>query len=411
MTSASTYSEKGEPVPQAEQPPVADFGVQMEDALAHLPQRQPPAADACLLHGQLPEDVSAPITIIAQTALRQIADHAHSDVTCELGGALLGRTYRHNGRFYTEIHAAIPAVTVDHGPVHFTFTADAWSQLHKDRASSYPNLDIVGWFHTHPDLGVFYSSDDVVVHTAGFSLPWHVGLVVDPVRYEMCFFGWQAGRLVPFGGFLELCDMQPESQLTWRQVATAVWDHPYEHPMPGDRRSEVYLPPTRLPGLPRMSPYLGLVLGGLGFLLSFFLLVAWVVPLTRQVNTLQDAVLTLADEALADSNALTCPDPRVRILTPLTGSAVAVGDVVVLTGTAVHPDAARYRVSLRSAGTEGWPTDVNVLSRSTTLGELAQWDTTAVPPGAYELRLAAADRNSVPLSEAAICVIQIDVVP
>ena len=92
-----------------------------------------------------------------------------------------------------EVKAALPAVSSDHGPVHFTFSADSWARLHRDRTAHYAQLDIIGWFHTHPGLGVFYSSDDVVVHTAAFTLPWHVGLVVDPLGNHASYFGWQDG--------------------------------------------------------------------------------------------------------------------------------------------------------------------------------------------------------------------------
>ena len=84
----------------------------------------------------------------------------------ELGGALLGHAYRYKTGVVVEVKAALPAVSSDHGPVHFTFSADSWSKLHRDRTAHYSNLDIIGWFHTHPDLGVFYSRDDVVVLSA-----------------------------------------------------------------------------------------------------------------------------------------------------------------------------------------------------------------------------------------------------
>lgn len=412
MTSASTYSAEAESRRPETEPPQMDSAAQAEMALNQLPQRQPPPLERVTIrHGREP-NADEPIVIVAQTAVQQIADHSHSNLDWEVGGALLGNAYRHEGRVYVDVQAAVPAVTADQGPVHFTFTADAWAQLHKDRATHYPSLDIVGWFHTHPDLGVFYSSDDVVVHSAAFTMPWHVGLVVDPVRYESSFFGWRAGELTPLAGFYELANVQTESMWPWRAVATSVWDHPYGHAPQGERPlpGGVYLPPNGLPAVPALTPYLGAVLGGLGLLLTFFLLVAWVVPLTRNINHLQGAVLALADEALPEGYALSCPDPRLRILVPVSGSAVAAGSVIDFLGTAQYPDAARYQIDVRAEGVERW-TLLQTQRRDVDLGQLVSWNTEDVLPGLYEVRLTAVDRNNIRLPGSPACVVGLQLAP
>jgi proteasome lid subunit RPN8/RPN11 len=349
---------------------------------------------------------------VGQTALRQIADHSISNLSTELGGALLGQAYRHQGKLFVEVSAALPAQNQDHGPIHFTFTADSWAQFQRDRTAHYPDLDIVGWFHTHPGLGVFYSSDDVVVHSAAFTLPWHVGLVVDPVRHEACFFGWVDGILAPMPGFYELMDQQRESVIDWHVVRTSVWQHAYgeeELPPPQPTPGRVYMP-ARGPVLSSVRPQLGWLLGALGLLLGFFLLVGWVIPLNREVNRLESVVLTLADEALADSNAAICPDPNLRLLVPLTGSQVPVGTSVDVVGTARHPQAVRYRVEGRPLAAENWML-VNAQRGHTSLGQMATWDTTDYAPGTYELRLTAVDRNNIRLANTELCLITLELTP
>ena len=189
---------------------------------------------------------------------------------------MLGRAFRSNGQAYVEVRAAIPAVTKDHGPVHFTFTADAWSQLHKDRSENYPDLDIVGWFHTHPDLGVFYSSDDVVVHSAAFTLPWHMGMVVDPIRKEAGFFGWKEGVLERLPVFMKcmMCSHIPCWTGRWCARPCGIILMIIGTKNPGEQNSStVYLPPSNNVNLPAVRSYAGFALGALGLLLSFFLLV------------------------------------------------------------------------------------------------------------------------------------------
>jgi proteasome lid subunit RPN8/RPN11 len=408
MTSTST-SYSAEEAPTGATPrPEGTGATRLHPEALHLPQQSPPdLVQACILHGRSPG--AAHVTVIMrQEALRQVADHSLSDLHCELGGALLGKPYQHNGRLYVEVEAALPAVTADHGPVHFTFTADAWAQLNRDRAARHPQLDIVGWFHTHPDLGIFYSSDDVVVHSAAFTQPWHVGLVVDPVSREMAFFGWSDGALAAYPGFYELRDQQPTPVIPWRAVRAEVWDHPYEYEAPAADGRRVHLAPAAWPSLGAVRPYAGFLLSGLGFLLAFFLLVAGVLPLTARVNQLETALLTLADEALAASNAAGCPDARVRLLSPLSGQRVVTGTAVALLGTADFPGAARYQVHARPVGGESW-TLVGVRRWSTSLGRLAVWDTTPLAPAIYELRLTAVDRNNIRLGAASICTIQLEV--
>lgn len=412
MSSASTYSEAGQ---ATDQDPDVQAGYQTDaqppSAWESLPLQTPPAlAEDCLLHGQMVEGNEVTI-ILSQVALKHVAAHGYSNLECEVGGALLGYAYRNNGRVYLEVHAAIPAVSADHGPVHFTFTADAWSRLHQDRTEYFPDLAIVGWFHTHPDLGVFYSSDDVVVHSAAFTLPWHVGLVVDPIRKEVGFFGWNAGKLVPYSSFYEMRDLQPYSLLEWKLVRTQIWDHPYVQQETQDPVSSmVYLPPSKSVTLPAIKPYAGFALAAIGLLLSLFLLVAWVLPLTREVDRLQNMVIVLADTALAEGNAALCPDPQLRILAPLTGKRVPVGAAIEVMGTALLDDAARYQVNVRPAESAHWAL-IDTRRKGTKLGQLATWDTAESSAGDYEMRLTAVDSNNIRLAGSPPCAIAIRLVP
>ena len=53
---------------------------------------------------------------------------------------------------------------------------------------------VVGWVHTHPGLGIFFSDMDVnQVHYKGFLADWQIGLVVDPHADKAGFFFWEQG--------------------------------------------------------------------------------------------------------------------------------------------------------------------------------------------------------------------------
>ena len=372
--------------------------------IATLPQRQPPSlVEACLLHGHAPMPPQVSV-IMHQDALAQVKAHATSNLRTELGGALLGKAYQHNGTVFVEIEAALPATSGDHGPVHFTFNADSWRQLQQDKADQYPHLDMVGWFHTHPGLGVFYSGDDVVVHSAAFTLPWHVGLVVDPIRSEACFFGWSGPDLVPFRGFYERLDEQENSVVAWQVVRTSVWDEPYDPARHGalaetQSGSRVVTSGSQT-AVGAAGGLLGLVVGGLGLLLSFFLFVGGIVPLNSQVNDLEQVVLTLAEQNAI--NTAVCPAPTMRILSPGHEAAIFQGSDVDFVGTADFPAPTRYRLEVRLVGSNTWQL-VDAFRRSQTLGTLATWDTSAFAAAAYDVRLIAVDANNVRLADAPVC--------
>lgn len=244
-----------------------------ESALRH---RQPPPADSYLLHGAAPA-AEHPRIVIGQEALRQIERHCNSNTNVEVGGLLLGYAYLHGREVYVEIQAALPATTEDQGPVHFTFTGDAWSRLHRDKQRQYPELEIVGWFHTHPNLGVFFSEDDAVVHAAAFTQPWHVALVVDPVRRQASFFSWSGHLVTPVQGFYEviLPDAAPDNEIPrtvvdWTIVLDDSWL--YQSHLPITARP---MPPSTLPAI---SPWVGAILGTLGFICG---LAALIIVLSR----------------------------------------------------------------------------------------------------------------------------------
>jgi hypothetical protein len=261
---------------------------------------------------------------------------------------------------------------------------------------------------------VFYSSDDVVVQSAAFTMPWHVGMVVDPLRKETSFFGWKQDQLTPLAGFYERMELEPSSLLERQVVPTEVWDHPYEYSSSeqySSGRSGVYLPANSPPAVPALATYIAYGLAAFGLLLSLIMLFAWVMPLTREVDRLQNMVVGLADVALADSNAALCPDPRLRILSPLAGQRFTIGEQVDISGTALMPDVNRYQVDARPAGMEGGWTTVDSYRGSTKLGELALWDTESWPPGAYELRLIAVDNNNIKLPASPNCHLGLELTP
>ena len=279
MTSASTFSEPTqteEPI-QTENHEVAITTGTSEIETTNRPL-QPPAS-ALKLHGHAPAGDQVRV-FISQLALAQIDQHANSDLNREVGGVLMGHLREGESHLSIDVLAALPAVSEDYGPVHFTFTADAWARIHEDRSDQYPDLQIVGWFHTHPDLGVFYSADDVVVHSAAFVMPWQVGLVIDPIRLEGCLFGWRSlpndmtskPMLIPINGYYERLDERPSTTTTWRLVRSTIWEESYSPGIGEPRPNQSYQPDSYGPALPQISPWWGVLLGGTSLIITLLML-------------------------------------------------------------------------------------------------------------------------------------------
>ncbi len=81
-------------------------------------------------------------------------------------------------------------------PVNFTFTAAALEELAREVAATYPGQRIVGWYHSHPGVGIFLSAHDLYLQSAFFSQSWQVGYVFDPLQAQGGFFGWSGREVV-----------------------------------------------------------------------------------------------------------------------------------------------------------------------------------------------------------------------
>lgn len=138
---------------------------------------------------------------IHEQAMKRIEEHAASSPSCEVGGVLLGGIYQAKGVHYVRIDEYLRAQNAAEKRSELTFTHETWSQLNAERERRFPNLRIVGWYHTHPRLGVFMSERDLFIHKNFFNEESLVAYVVDPVESDRAFFQWSEGKLVRLSGF------------------------------------------------------------------------------------------------------------------------------------------------------------------------------------------------------------------
>jgi proteasome lid subunit RPN8/RPN11 len=134
---------------------------------------------------------------IAPDVHRGIQAHAKADPSVEICGILVGRWGRDEQGPFAQVTDYIRCDSASSKLAEVTFTHESWAQINHEMDSKYADKRIVGWYHTHPDFGIFLSDRDSFIHEHFFSGPGQVAYVVDPVRDLEGVFSWQQGKPTP----------------------------------------------------------------------------------------------------------------------------------------------------------------------------------------------------------------------
>src|SRR6188508_3281201 len=112
--------------------------------------KSPAGESACLMN------------LYAHHAVYQtIMEQAEAALPNETGGFLLGHAgFDPDSRcWHNWIDEAVPIVPSDANPVHFSFT---WKDVDSVRnRREQEGKALIGWYHTHPGLGIFLSETDL----------------------------------------------------------------------------------------------------------------------------------------------------------------------------------------------------------------------------------------------------------
>ena len=159
---------------------------------------------------------------MTQTSYSRICVHSISDMKNEVGGILVGQwCLDENNQQFIVIEHALPARYTRQGSVYLTFTQDSLVDIHDQIDTNYKGQKIVGWYHTHPSMGVFLSHYDTWLHSHFFPEPWQVALVVEPVKATGGFFIRQKNSLLDptrYFGFYELDGNYGRSMIYWNNL-------------------------------------------------------------------------------------------------------------------------------------------------------------------------------------------------
>ena len=119
-----------------------------------------------------------PSSFLATAEFEKIVAHCSSVTQQEVGGLLIGRLTTED----VEVEASLPALKASAGSANVTFTHEVWDEALNEINLNYPELQIVGWYHSHPGFGIFLSGYDQFIQENFFSDPRMIAVVIDPLE-------------------------------------------------------------------------------------------------------------------------------------------------------------------------------------------------------------------------------------
>ena len=169
------------------------------------------------------ELIPAVSVFVSQKAFIRFCAHAGSDLENEVGGWLVGKWCedKKTKRQFVVVESILSAPHVRHGGTFLTFTQDTQVELYSQLMQRYPGRELVGWYHTHPKMSVFFSSYDAWLHENFFPQIHQVALVIEPYTAAGGFFIRQLDGTLDtrrYFGFYELHNRSNRSVVHWRNV-------------------------------------------------------------------------------------------------------------------------------------------------------------------------------------------------
>ena len=130
-----------------------------------------------------------------------ISGHAKQDTSVEICGVLVGNWHQDEQGPFALVEDIVRCENAASKFAEVTFTHESWAQINEEMDSKHDDKRIVGWYHSHPDFGIFLSDRDCFIHEHFFSGAGQVAYVVDPVRDLEGAFAWKDNKPTPMSHY------------------------------------------------------------------------------------------------------------------------------------------------------------------------------------------------------------------
>lgn len=173
--------------------------------------------------------------LLRKNAISKARLHASSDLLREVGGCIIGKIVETDKYLLVIVICIVPALKAISRRMSVNFTPNAWSDMWNciDNHPRYKNEEawqMVGWYHTHPNFGVFLSNRDLSIHMGHFCNKGHLALVIDPIHNKEGFFCWDSNQekivRYPQNKIVIIDDHEMNSWLIKNKIS------PLEYPLP-----------------------------------------------------------------------------------------------------------------------------------------------------------------------------------
>jgi proteasome lid subunit RPN8/RPN11 len=159
--------------------------VWQESEIAYRPIEQPLSEFLSPRNLSVPSESSALLVFIRQSCIAAMESHVRQDILREQAGILCGQAYRDpSGQHYIEVTAAVAVQTLNSSS-YFRFHERSWQAVWETMGN---DGNILGWYHSHPGMGIFLSATDLRTQELYFGAPWQIAVVLDPVSREIGAF-------------------------------------------------------------------------------------------------------------------------------------------------------------------------------------------------------------------------------
>ncbi len=148
-----------------------------------------------LLRADFPAKSSADFRVFFAPAPHgRILAHAKENVSVEICGVLVGDWGQDDDGPFARVTEIIRCDNATKKFAEVTFTHESWTQINREMDTQFAHLRIIGWYHSHPDFGIFLSDRDVFIQQNFFGGAGQIAFVVDPVREAEGVFEWRDGK-------------------------------------------------------------------------------------------------------------------------------------------------------------------------------------------------------------------------
>ena len=125
---------------------------------------------------------------IPEFVISLMTDHADAglDTDREIMGLMIGRFYRDDNGTYAVVDRPVSSGLIS-DKFSVKFDKDSIEELF-DSLEMGDGESVVGWYHSHLDIGCFMSPTDIATQNGLFGGECGFALVIDPVRQELKVF-------------------------------------------------------------------------------------------------------------------------------------------------------------------------------------------------------------------------------